>query len=137
MSSELSDQYRPGDLLYLVEKNYMALCRVRKVRKDKPVPGGICLTLEIVEVPYDHEFFKHIGEIAPFLVFYNRYTHCISPDSPYGARLYNPEEYDKYYGHFKGKMERWSWAPMIIFVIAVIVVLACCLAGAYLILSAT
>jgi hypothetical protein len=132
-----SETYQLGELLYVVEKSSMALCRVVRIAPCKEIPEGTNYTLQIIEQPYDddHKYFKVLAYLNPFLLFYNRFTVCVGPIySPYGAHWYRPEWFDHFYGDYHVKMERWSWAPAIILAIAVIVVLACCIAGAVLIL---
>ena len=127
------DSYQPGDLVYYVEKDVMALCRVRKVTSDNA--GWTHYRLQIIAEPQNHETYKPLATRNPFLALYNRFTLSCGPAySPYGGRLYSPEQFETYYGHFQGQMAPWSSALTVALSLAIMI--GCLLIiAAYFVLS--
>lgn len=130
-SHDVMDNYKSGDRVYCLEKNAMALCRIRKIVQDKSDPDTIRCTFEIVEEPSDHEYLKPLGVLNPSLVLVNSFTLTFGPEyAPYGMQLYSPEEFEKYYGHFQVKMAPWAQgraACLLALILVVVLIIGACL----------
>lgn len=98
------DSFQAGDLVYFIERRWMALCRIKKITRDQSRPNYAEYLLEILKLPIENERFQPLNTILKY--FTVSHTSGVAYSGMW--HFYTQEAFESSYSEYQTVMITWS-----------------------------